>query len=271
MQLLSYFLRKYRFFLFFLFLESIAFYLIIHNHSFHKSKFVSSANFVTGGIYQRIANLKDYFGLQEENNRLIEENLQLQQKLQKFTNKPLEDSIFVDKRSSKYAYTTARIVKNDYTKNYNFLLINKGLSDGIQSEMAVINDKGVLGITEKSSEHYTRVQSILNLDSKINAKLKNSEFFGTLTWNGQDYNIVQLIDVERQAPIAIGDTIVTGERSAIFPEGIPIGTVISTNQEKTTTSSVEIRLFNDMSNLRNAYIVQNKHQKEIRDLDRNNE
>ncbi len=272
MQLLSFFLRKYRFFLFFLFLESIALFLIIQNHSFHKSKYVSSANSFSGGLYEKISNLKNYFSLKEQNSSLIDENLRLKQENEIFKNKSETDSLkSLSFTKSKFIFNAAKITKNSYNAKYNFLLIDKGSKDSIQSEMAVVNSIGIIGVTEKSSTHYTRVQSILNLDSKINAKLKNNNFFGTLTWDGKNYNIVQLIDIERQAPVKIGDTIVTGERSAIFPEGIPIGRVIKTNQERTTTSSVDVELFNDMSNLRNVYVIKNTHQQEIKDLENKNE
>ena len=93
--------------------------------------------------------------------------------------------------------------------------------------MAVINSKGIVGITEFVSIKYSRVQSILNKNSKINAKLKNSNHFGSLTWNGFSYNTVQLLDIPRQAVIKTGDTIITGGNSTIFPAGIPIGKVIN--------------------------------------------
>lgn len=268
MQLLSYFLRKYRFFLFFLFLEFVAIILIIQNHNFHKSKFVSSANSITGGFYQKITSIKDYFSLDEKNAILLEENLSLKQKIEYLKEYLAIDSLDTYHDTiTKFYYKKSKIIKNSYSNSYNFLLINSGINDSIKPEMAIINTKGIVGVTEKSSSNYTRVQSILNLETKINAKLKNSSYFGTLTWNGKHYNQVQLLDIERQAPIKIGDTIVTGGKSAIFPEGILIGKVIKTNQERTTTSSLEIELFNDMSNLDNIYIIINKHQKEIKDLD----
>ena len=272
MQLLSYFLRKYRFFLFFLFLESLALYLIIQNHSFHKSKFVSSANSFTGGLYDKASNVSNYFSLKEENNSLIEENLVLIQKLEKLKSLQITDSLFDSLDvNQRFVFKTSRIIKNSYTSNYNFLLVDTGIKDSLKPEMAVVNSKGIIGVTEKVSQNFTRVQSILNMDTKINAKLKNSSYFGTLTWDGNHYNKVQLIDIERQAPVNIGDTVVTGGRSAIFPKGILIGKVINKNQKTTTTSIIEIELFNDMSNLNSVYIIKNKHQEEIKQLDIINE
>jgi rod shape-determining protein MreC len=107
---------------------------------------------------------------------------------------------------------------------------------------------------------------ILNSNSKINARLKNSFHFGTLLWNGKDYNIVQLEDIPRQATVQIGDTIVTGGRSTIFPEGILIGT-IKNSDTKNSLRSIDIQLFNDMSNISHVYIVKSLDKTEINTLE----
>ena len=134
--------------------------------------------------------------------------------------------------------------------------------------MAVINSKGIIGITEHVSKNYSRVQSILNTNSKINAKLKNNSYFGSLAWNGLDYNIVQLLDIPRQAIVKIGDTIITGGMSSIFPEGLPIGKVINIKEEATIKRVINIRLFNDMSNLKNIYVIKDFDKEEIMNLEK---
>ena len=72
MQQLIYFIQKYRYFLFFLFLELIAFQLIINNLSIHKSKFINSASSITGGFYSKTNSMRDYFQLDIENNKAKE-------------------------------------------------------------------------------------------------------------------------------------------------------------------------------------------------------
>lgn len=272
MQQLIYFFQKYRYFLFFLFLEGIALALIINNHSFHKSKFVSSANNITGGFYNKVSSISDYFQLNNENKELVEENVALKNRVhqleQLIDTKSETKVIDTIKFNQRYSYINGTIEKNQYTNNYNFLLIDLGSKDGIANEMAVINSKGIIGITESVSSNYTRVQSILNIKSNINARLKNSFHFGSLNWNGKDYNIVQLLDIPRQAIIKPGDTIITGGRSAIFPEGIPIGSVLDIEEGGTSsTKIVNVRLFNDMSNLKNIYVIRNFHKDEIRTLE----
>jgi len=133
--------------------------------------------------------------------------------------------------------------------------------------MGVITDNGILGIIENTSNKFATVQSILNEKSNINAKIKNTDHFGSLVWNAENYNAVQLIDIPRLVPLLVGDTIVTGAMSSIFPENIPIGTI---NKFKLDDSenfyTIDVSLFNDMTNIKNVYIVSNANKKEIEEL-----
>ena len=271
MQQLVYFIRKFKFFLFFLLLEIVALFLIFNNHSFHKSKFVNSSRAITGLFYKTSSEVSTYFKLRQQNNILAEENLRLRNQLERV-------SIFLDSTQKisvidsvefkqKYNFIAAKIIKNEYHKSFNHLLVDKGENDSILKEMGVFNSKGILGITDATSNNYARVQSILNKNSRINARFKNNFYFGTLTWNGENYNHVQLIDIPRQAAVSLGDTIITGGKSSIFPEGILIGTVQKINLESTTTNSLDIKLFNDMSNIGHAYIINNFEKTELKNLE----
>jgi rod shape-determining protein MreC len=214
----------------------------------------------------------EYLSLKSKNQSLQEENTQLKNDLERNKLFFSTDILVLDtvKYHQKYTYTEAKIINNNYSKPHNFLTINKGVNEGIVKEMAVINRKGIIGITENVSNNYTRVQSILNKNSNINARLKgNTAYFGTLKWNSIDYNTVQLHDIPRQAPLKIGDTIETGGKSTIFPEGIPIGTVSKINKRNTANSKINVTLFNDMSNLENVYVVKNLHKQEIQLLENN--
>lgn len=271
MQQLIYFFQKYRYFLFFILLQFIALAFTINSHSFHRSKFVNSANSVTGGFYNKVSSFSDYFNLTEENAELVNENQSLLNQLQQLKQAIdiIQETTIIDttQYNQQYSYISGKILKNQYASKYNTLLINRGTNDSISEEMAVINSKGIIGITQTTSSRYATVQSILNDNSKINARfLKNSDHFGNLTWNGEDYNIVQLWDIPRQAIVEKGDTIITGGKSSIFPEGILIGKVIDVKEGNSVTKVINIELFNDMSNLKNIYVIKNFHKNEIDSL-----
>ena len=135
--------------------------------------------------------------------------------------------------------------------------------------MGVINSLGIVGIIDNTSPKYATVVSILNVKSQINAKIKKSNHFGSLVWNAKNAGYVQLIDVPRLASVKKGDTVVTGGRSTIFPENIPVGIIdkIYTDTE-TNYYTLNVRLFNDMTNLNHVYIIANKESTEINKLEK---
>lgn len=275
MQQIFKFIEKYRYFLLFLLLEFVALFFTINHHSYHKSKFINSANFVTGGMYKKANSINEFFSLKKENRRLADENTRLKNLLALTPYKL--DSMFLEHVDTvnfyqKFNFTTAKITNNSFKSRNNFLTINKGSKHSISPEMAVVNSKGIIGITHNVSKHNATVISILNRYSQINVKLKNNDHFGSLTWNGKDYKTIQLLDLPRQAQIAIGDTIMTGGKSAIFPEGILVGTIKDFKITNNVFEFIDVTLFNDMSSLKNVNIITNLEKQEIKELEaKNNE
>ena len=270
MQQIVSFLIKNKYFLFFMLLEFIAISFTIQSHSFHKSKFVNSANFITGGVYKRINSFKEYSNLKEFNQQLLEENTRLKNILsQDLKDSTLHNFTVIDtlKYHQKYSYIHAKVFKNEYHKLFNFLMLNKGEKHGVQPDQAVVNSTGIIGITNTVSNKYATVLSILNEKSKINVKLKGSTYFGTLIWDGKNYNILQLADLPYQANITKGDTIITGGKSTIFPEGIPVGVIDNFSKGNNSYTTINIKLFNDMSAIGPVYIITNFDKQEIEDLE----
>ena len=133
--------------------------------------------------------------------------------------------------------------------------------------MGVVSNKGIIGVTDRISKHYSRVISILNTKLNLNAKLKKSNHFGVLNWNGMSNSTIQLMDLPKQTKINIGDTIITGGNSFIFPEGILIGNVLSYKLDDTQNYiEAEISLFNDMTSIKNVYVIKNNHLAELKKL-----
>jgi len=270
MQQIISFLFKNKYALLFLLLELTAIVFTIQSHSYHQSKFVNSANAITGGIYNQINNFKELVFLKEDNKRLSEENVHLKNLLElRKRQLVIRDSSLIDTVNyyQKYNYTSAKVINNNFRKNNNYLTINKGKAEGIQTDLGVINTKGIIGITKSVANHYATVLSILNVNSRINVKLLKSDHFGSLNWDNKDYNTVQLLDLPIQANIKIGDTVITGGRSTIFPEGIPVGTIKNFQTKNNNYEFINITLFNDMSSIGFVEVVTNFHKTEIENLE----
>lgn len=251
--------------LLYIFLLFISLLFTANSHSYHRSKFFNSANWLSGTIYNNSQQIAAYFNLKEENIKLLEENRQLKKLL---FNRNVPVPVELDTANLQYSIQTAQIIKNSYANPDNYITLNKGKKQGIEQDMGVITSKGILGIVEQSTKNYASVQSILNSKSTINAKIKNTNYFGSLVWNGKQFNVVQLVDIPRMVPLMIGDTIVTGAMSSIFPENIPIGTIQKYDlNESQSFYSIDVALFNDMTNLNHVYIIQNMNRSEIQELE----
>jgi rod shape-determining protein MreC len=268
MQQIFNFVIKNKTFLLFFFLFSTAFALTIQSHSYHRSKFINSANALTGGVYGTFNSVGQYFNLRDENEILAEENKYLREQLLNLS--PTKDSSYIDSSSYKgnYRIFTAQVYKNSYSLTNNYLTVNKGKNDSIKQDFAVITSKGILGIISNTSKNYATVLSILNTKSSINASLKSTDHMGSLKWNGDSPYYVQLADVSKFAPVKVGDTIITGGQSTIFPKGIGVGTIESFDTDISgDTYIIEVKLFNDMTNIGAVYIIENLDRFEITTLE----
>lgn len=278
-QIINFLIRNKHFFLF-AFLLALSLIFTIQSHSYHRSRFVNSANFFSGGIYTSVSSLKNYFKLKTYNNQLLEENALLRERLQKYGESEtllddisyLKDLIETDS-TKQFQYIPAKVIDNSYARVDNFITIKGGKNDSINKDLGVITSNGIVGILDKSSSSFSTVLSILNSNFTTNAKLKSSEHFGTAQWNGKDPNIIQVIDMQQQAPVKIGDTIETSGKSAIFPKGIPIGTIQSFELDQSKNFyTLSVKLINDMTSLGHVYVIKNKFKKEIKAIqNRDNE
>lgn len=262
----SFFLKN-KTILLFLFLEFFSFAFIINSHSFHHSKFLNSTNGISGFILKKSNAISNYFYLNKQNKTLIEENTFLINSLSSANKKNLNSTSISIDSVSKYKFIPARVISNPYSKRNNILTLDKGKAQGIQPDMGVVLPNGVIGITLNVSENYTTVLSLLNSQSKINAKIKKSHHYGSLHWDGKDITKVLLDDLPIQAHIQKGDTIISGGKSVFFPEGIPIGTISNIDIDNKAYASISVDLFTDMSSLFNVYVVKNTKKKEQLDLE----
>lgn len=261
-QLFNFFIRNKTFVLFLLLLSS-ALSFTIRSHEYHRSKFIHSSNQITGSIYGAFHGITQYINLKKENKLLLDENSQLKTLVFNRENLAKVDSLL----ESTYNLLPSLVYKNSFAVPNNYLTLNKGRNDHIKDEDGVITSKGIVGIIDKTSKNYSRVLSVLNTNSRINVKLKKTNHFGILSWDGKSPEITQLKDVQDLVKIAIGDTVVTSGYSSTFPANIPVGSIKSYRLNDTEDLYIiDIKLFNDMTNLEHVYIVKNTDINELKAL-----
>ena len=166
-QLLNFFL-KFRNLILFLILLNISLALTINVHDYHKSKLLNLTSTITGSIHNVFSGISSYFNLKNENKILLLENNRLKE-LEFNTNRSQDNLTLVN---NEYKVTSATVIKNSYSLTKNYLILNRGSDSLINEDLGVVTSNGIVGVIDKVSNKYSRVISLLNTNSKINAKLK---------------------------------------------------------------------------------------------------
>ena len=260
--------------------------LIFNSNYFHRSKVIILLNNISSFSSENFDYINEYFELKDINLDLTKENLFLKNQLEKVKQYSNLDSL----KNTNFTFRNAKVISNNLSSFKNHLIINKGVRHGLKNEMGVINSTGIVGIINRTSKNYSSVMSVLNIDTKINAKVKRTSHFGTLEWNGRRTSYLVLNDIPETANIKVGDSIITGGMSLIFPEGINIGVVSEIlNQNKISDTvvrfkgnideakyldfdfkenylTVKVKLHTDMNNLNNVYVIESLNREEFQKI-----
>ncbi len=269
MRNLFQFIKKYYFFILFLFLEIFAFILIVNNTNYQRSVILSSANKVTGRILTISNNITQYFRLKKANEILSTENASLRSQLKNSfiitDNKiyTVNDTLY----RQQYEYISAKVINNSVNRRNNYFTLNKGSLQGVTKDMAVIAPNGVIGIVTAVSQNFSTVISVLHEKSRIVSKLKKNDYPGTLIWDGHNCDYATLTDIPTHVEVKIGDTVVTGSYSNLFPENILIGMVTEVDNKKGEDFiNIKIKFFIDYRNVTWVYVVKNLMKEELDNL-----
>jgi rod shape-determining protein MreC len=225
---------------------------------------------MAGAVYETANSVTGYFHLKAINDDLAQKNVELELQMERLLEKLTElthDSSGIERMRkeslSGYDIFKAKVVNNTLTHADNYITLDKGEKDGIRSEMGVVDGNGVVGIVYMTSDHYSVVIPVLNSKSSISCKIKNSDYFGFLKWDGGASNYATVKDMPRHSLFSLGDTIVTSGHSAVFPSGIPVGTVEDISDSHDGLSYLlKVRLFTDFGKLNDVRVIAKKTQEE---------
>ena len=270
--LLNFFIKHNHWFLFLL-LEGIGVMLIVQFNNYQNAKMFTSANSVAGNLFAAITDVNSYFALKSENARLLQYNKELNGQVTALKARLAQhrDSAMVatlPHKANGFFYNSATVVNNALNAVNNYITIDKGTADGVEAEMGVFCNEGVVGIIYTASEHYSVVIPLLNSKSSISCRVKGSDSFCTLQWDGSDIRYSYLVDLPRYTKFEIGDTVVTSGFSSIFPADIPVGIIERTeDSDDGMFAQARVELFTNFATLRKVYIVGNEGRKEQWELE----
>lgn len=192
-------------------------------------------------------NNKDYNDLLLENENLKKE-LEIY-KIYENENEELENQILklkevtkVNSALSDSSYINGSVVNRDFDYWQEKLIIDIGANDGVSSNMAVVSDGGLVGITDDVSGSNSSVLLLCNKGFPINISVKikidSGYVYGILNNYDSGTNYFEVVGVVENVVIPAGSKVVTTGLGNIFPSGILVGYVTDVSTDNFDLSKV---------------------------------
>ena len=257
----------------FILLETAAIVMLNHNNSMQRLWTMRlSHGFMakTWGFTQKV---RGYFSLAGQNEELALENHRLREMLREYEDaaKATDISLQSVTRDDGFVYTPAQIIKSGTNSQHNYLILDKGSEDGIVQNSGIISSKGVIGIVDAVSRHYSYAISFLNTEVNISSRLGGTGAVVPLAWDGKNTDGAILKEIPLQYRYSPGDTVYTSGYSVIFPPDIPLGTAGDASIINGATNEITVNLFQDYTALKFVTIVRNTRAAEIEALEQTRE
>lgn len=275
-ELFDFFIRNSKWFVYAIFVVASCM-LLFQGNPYQHHVFLTSANAVSSAVYEVSNNVTSYFNLRDINEDLNRRNaalekevINLREKLQNYAEKEFTDTLVPDNDVDHFDFIVAHVINNSISRPYNYITLDKGAADGVQAELGVIDQNGIVGIVSVVGQRSARVISLLNPKLRLSCKIKNSDHFGSLVWDGNDPTVALLEELPRHTVYNPGDTIVTSGYSAVFPPGLPVGIILDDDRDHNENFfTLKVRLFADFTALGNVQIITNNYSEEIASLEHN--
>lgn len=273
------FFSKYGNLILFISLELTAFLLVVNLNQKQKRLFDGFVLEISGSIHETNTAVLNYFNLKNENKKLQAENIRLKNELLTTRDElynykfqvPLQTRFSLLPDSAfpveKFDFIPCRSINSTYSKNYNYITLDKGENHGVEKGMGLISPEGIAGMVVSTSPNFSIALSALNKKFRMSARLLGNRNIGTLSWSGgePEYGILEYIP--QTSPLQEGDTVVTSGYSTIFPENFMAGIVHSFDKDNHDGFyNIKVRFFTDFRSMDALYLVKNRNKAELDSL-----
>ena len=257
------FLSRHNHWFVFVLLEVLSLTLLFHYNSYQGSVWFTSANAVSGKVYEWSSAVTQYFSLTDVNRQLTERNVYLEREVEMLAEqirKTQKDTTAVERMQQsvmrQYSTIPAKVVSSSLDKANNLITIDKGSADGVRKDMGVVCGTGVVGIVYLTSEHYSVIIPVLNAQSNISCSIRGRGYFGYLHWNGGSPEYAYIDDIPRHAYFKLGDYVVTSGYSSVFPSGVIVGRIKHVyNSPDGMAYRLKVTLTTDFTRLRDVCVI----------------
>ena len=201
--------------------------------------------------------------LKKQNEELQQQNSQLEQELRemeniKTENETLKEYMNLTEKYGEYKTISGYVVNRDISNYAKTIVINIGKNDGVEKDMTVIGDEGLVGRVVSVTDTTSKVETIVDTASSVSAIMSTTKDSIVCKGNLDSDSELKAMYIPTDANIIQGDSVETSGIGGVYPKGIHIGTikkVISTQNITDRYAVIETAI--DFDKLTSVLVITN--------------
>ncbi len=207
---------------------------------------------ITARGRKAIAELKDYQAVYQENRKLKRELEEERNKTVIETEVLQENArlrkLLGFKKEVFREVVPAQIIARDISYWSRWIVLDKGIDDGITPGMVLVSDQGLVGRVVSAGKHIARAILIIDGESRVSVIVQTTRDTGLLEGRGDNPLMIRLLPTD--AKIKKGDAVITSGLGGSYPKGLPVGTILDLTTDKDGLhQSAAVKSFVDFNKL----------------------
>ncbi|MBO6793105.1 MAG: rod shape-determining protein MreC [Balneolaceae bacterium] len=215
---------------------------------------------VVSVLEEPLSNVRVYRQALRTNTYLQEQNILLQDELSRLRAIEQENielrKLLNYQNNSNFDLQPVRFVTKTLNGINNTFTVNAGSKQGVEVGMPVITSDGLVGKVIITASNYSQVMPYFNNLFRVSARIQQTQSMGIVSWPGDNMSELVMDFVPKTIPVDSGFVVETSGFGNEFPGGIPIGTVLYTEEEEgKDTQKIYLSPFTSLSEVSEGFVI----------------
>ena len=136
--------------------------------------------------------------------------------------------------AAQFDLVSARVIGREAATWSSVIVLNRGTADGINNNMAVVTEMGLVGHVLEAGANTSKVQLILDPRSSVGTLVQRPESRVAGIVEGDINNPImpKMVNIPKNSDVIVGDVIVTSGFGGVYPKGIVVGRIKEMQNEE---------------------------------------
>ena len=170
----------------------------------------------------------------------------------------LSDYLGIKEEHVDFLFENATVVGREATNYRTVVTLSKGTLHGIEVNMPVITEKGLVGHITEVGSTWSKAEIITESLSAVGAYIERSGTLGVVegTYELRTEGLCQMIYIEPDSDIRVGDKVISSGIGEVYPRGLLIGKVTEISvDERTRTLVATVEPAADLESISKVMII----------------